>query len=249
MTTFRTRLAVLALAGLLLSRILPAEGAQPAQDSPTAQAQPQALVLLDAGHGGDDLGVRVDGTDEASLALDLAKRLGAALEAGGCRVAYTRDSASGVSQEARARMANSLHPACMVSLHYNFSFSPAARGWRVFVPPAQGKALALPGQGENLVLLSWDQAQSQSAALSHELGAALSAALDGGSGPKRGVQVLRLAPFRGVSAPVAVVEAGFLSQPEELKQARDEASRQALALRLAAGVQAYLHAHAATGGR
>jgi N-acetylmuramoyl-L-alanine amidase len=241
------RPAALALAALLLCRSLLAEGAQPAPASPTAQPQP--LVLLDPGHGGDDLGVRVEGTDEATLALDLAKRMGAALAASGCQVAYTRDSASGVSQEARARLANSLRPACMVSLHYNFSFSPAAHGWRVFVPPAQGAAKALPGQGENLVLLSWDQAQAQAAGLSHELGAALSAALDSGSGPKRGVQVLRLAPFRGVSVPVAVVEAGFLSQPEELKQARDEAARQALALRLAAGVQAYLRAHGAAGGR
>jgi N-acetylmuramoyl-L-alanine amidase len=245
----RLQLAALALAALLLCRSLPAEGAQPAPASPSAQAQPQALVLLDPGHGGDDLGVRVGGTDEASLALDLAQRLGAALAAGGCQVAYTRDSASGVSQEARARLANRLRPACMVSLHYNYSFSPAARGWRVFVPPAQGRAVALPGQGENLVLLAWDQAQGQAAALSHDLGAALAAALETGASAKRGVQVLRLAPFRGVTVPVALVEAGFLSQPDELKQARDQAARQALALRLAAGVQAYLRGRGFPGGR
>jgi N-acetylmuramoyl-L-alanine amidase len=207
------------------------------------------LVLLDPGQGGNnDPGVRAGGLDEADLTLDLAKRLGAVLAAAGCRIDYTRDSAVGVSQEARAKLANSLRPACMISLHYNFSFSPAARGWRIFVPPAQGSARALP-EGMGPVLLAWDQAQAQAGGLSHELGMALSAALESGAGQKRGVQMLRLAPFHGVSVPVALVEVGFLSQPEELKKAQDAAARQALAQRLALGVRAYLGDRGLLGGR
>lgn len=216
-------------------------GAAPAGAVTTTAAPAQApLVMLDPAHGGADRGAVVGGAREADLTLDLAKRTAALLQAAGCRTALTRDS-DGPSVAERVLHANRLRPACLVSLHLNQSPSAASKGWRVFVPSVAGGAQTVQGTaGDTAALLPWGQAQALAAPRSRQLGEAVAAAMEAGAA--RGVQALRLEVFRGLACPAVVLEAGFMTQPEELERLKSEAGRQELAKRLSQGVQSWLKA-------
>lgn len=89
-------------------------------------------IVIDPGHGGDDLGVTVaDGTllwSEAHLAYDLASRLEERLAAAGVEVHLTRGPHAGYPEDARAKFANDLGADLMISLHFDGHPNPAASG-------------------------------------------------------------------------------------------------------------------------
>lgn len=227
------------LGSLLFACGLPAGSVSPVA-AVAAPAGPAPLVMLDPGHGGRDQGVSIGSVHEAELALDLARRAAVALQAAGYRVVMTRDSGGSAVAE-RVLEANRQHPACLVSLHFNQSPSAASKGWRVFVPAVSAGAQTVQaGAGEAMTVLPWGQAQALATPRSRQLGEAIASALEGGS--SRGVQALRLELFRGLVCPAVVVEAGFLTQPDELDRLKAEAGRQDLAQRIARGIEAYLKA-------
>ena len=74
-------------------------------------------VVVDAGHGGYDLGMRVDESREKDIALDMAKKLQRAIEDSG-RFAYLdREVDHYMSIEERRSRANELEPDLFLSLH------------------------------------------------------------------------------------------------------------------------------------
>jgi N-acetylmuramoyl-L-alanine amidase len=96
-----------------------------------AESGPNLLgkrIVLDAGHGGDDLGVAVDGVTEAGLAWDLVSRLEGRLSALGVQALATRGPHNGASDEQRAQFANDVGADLVLSLHVDGSFSPLANG-------------------------------------------------------------------------------------------------------------------------
>lgn len=192
-----------------------------------AQAKP--LVLLDAGHGGSDPGVKADGFVEAEFTQDLAKRVEAALRSRGLDVRSTHSAGEGLSLSARVELANNLQPLALVSLHANAAFQPLAAGPRIFVP-GEGKV-------DEPAAPLWEQAARLRAKDSRALGTAIAKAL-GLGGPKP-VQSLKMGLFRGLMVPVCVVETEFATRPDGLAKLKDPGARQALADRLAAGIAAY----------
>jgi N-acetylmuramoyl-L-alanine amidase len=89
-------------------------------------------IVIDPGHGGDDLGVTVaDGSltwSEAHLAYDLATRLEQRLAAAGVAVHLTRGPHAGYLEDARAKFANDLRADLVISLHFDGHPNPAACG-------------------------------------------------------------------------------------------------------------------------
>ncbi|HZU08489.1 MAG TPA: N-acetylmuramoyl-L-alanine amidase [Pseudacidobacterium sp.] len=85
---------------------------------PRAQVRPQYIVVLDAAHGGTDSGARLsDNLFEKDVALALALRLRAALDAQGIQVVTTRDSDAAVPLQARAEAANHALAEACITLH------------------------------------------------------------------------------------------------------------------------------------
>jgi N-acetylmuramoyl-L-alanine amidase len=80
-------------------------------------------VVLDAGHGGHDVGTQgPTGLYEKDVVLDVAKRLGALLEARlGSEVVYTRTEDVYVALEERTRIANEHRADLFLSIHANSS--------------------------------------------------------------------------------------------------------------------------------
>jgi N-acetylmuramoyl-L-alanine amidase len=90
---------------------------------PPPEARPRAgdlpLVVLDPGHGGVDVGASgADGTPEKAIVLEFARELRAALErTGRVRVALTREDDSFVRLDDRVRFARERHAALFLSIH------------------------------------------------------------------------------------------------------------------------------------
>lgn len=109
-----------------------------AQQAPAAPEAPPArfVVVLDAAHGGDDMGGRLaDGQLEKTFTLALSVRLRSLLGARGIRVVTTRESDATVEPEKRVETANHAQAQACLSLHgsesgsgvhlYASSLSPA----------------------------------------------------------------------------------------------------------------------------
>lgn len=106
--------------------------------APPPQVAPQFLVLVDAAHGGTDIGARLNSKLlEKDLTLDLANRLRSMLEARGVAVTMTRNSDETIPATNRAEVANHTPFAACILIHatatgsgvhlYTSSLPPAPR--------------------------------------------------------------------------------------------------------------------------
>jgi N-acetylmuramoyl-L-alanine amidase len=78
---------------------------------------PRFVVVLDAAHGGDDLGARLGSENEKAFTLAFSVRLRSVLAARGFAVVTTRDSDAGVDPDRRADIADHANSQACLSLH------------------------------------------------------------------------------------------------------------------------------------
>ncbi len=102
------------------------------------------VVVIDAGHGGEDPGkVGVHKEEEKVINLQIAKLLQKKLEAAGIEVVMTRETdedladadASNKKQQSlrrRCELVDSVQPACVVSIHQNSFTDANVKGAQVF---------------------------------------------------------------------------------------------------------------------
>jgi N-acetylmuramoyl-L-alanine amidase len=105
--------------GYLIRIELPAAGKPvglPPIEGPDDPSRP--LIVIDPGHGGHDPGASAEGVEEKVLTLALGRALrDRLLEAGGIRVAMTRDDDSFLVLEERAEIARQLGADLFLSIH------------------------------------------------------------------------------------------------------------------------------------
>lgn len=78
-------------------------------------------IVLDPGHGGDNLGTRTPGgLEEKFLTLDIARRVREVLEAASFEVVMTREGDESMTLEERAAVANRKRGDIFVSIHVNW---------------------------------------------------------------------------------------------------------------------------------
>ena len=129
-------------------------------------------LVIDAGHGGDDLGAKgAGGTAEKDLTLALARRLKGTIEARlGLRVLMTRDDDRAVPVSDRTALANNNKADMFISLHANASFRNSVSGANVYVaafdpdqvaasPVATERLPAVGGGMRDIELVPWNLAQ------------------------------------------------------------------------------------------
>jgi N-acetylmuramoyl-L-alanine amidase len=131
-----------------------------------AQVQPQYVVVLDAAHGGNDVGARfTDTLLEKDLSLGFSVRLRQALASHGIQVVTTRDTDVAVSMLTRGETANHAMAAACIALHATATGSGVHLFTSSLAPTAYTK------------FLPWQSAQSayvtQSLRLSSEIATAL----------------------------------------------------------------------------
>ncbi len=98
-------------------------------DSPLDDKIKEKLVVIDPGHGGDDMGgfypfdqPELAEVKEKNLNLDIALKLNDMLRESGIKVAMTRREDQNVSLDDRVKLANSLNAALFVGVHSNAYF-------------------------------------------------------------------------------------------------------------------------------
>ena len=175
------------------------------------------VVVVDAGHGGEDGGaVAADGTVESGLNLAIARRVRDLLTFAGVPTTVTRegdaaiyDPGSATLREKkvsdlhnRVALVNELPGAVLLSIHQNsLPSSPSTRGAQVF----------------------WNQE-------------ALNGAVNAGHEKKAAQVPSSVYLMKEITAPGVLVECGFLSNAAETEQLKDPAYQTKLAAAIAAGV-------------
>jgi N-acetylmuramoyl-L-alanine amidase len=219
-------------------------------------------IVLDPGHGGAQQGaISPDGQFEKGIALDVAKRLKAALEKDGNEVLLTREQDVLLALGDRVIFANKAQPDLFISLHLNsmptrrlraklegvqtFFLSASASGEdarRVADREnADSSGAGAPQPTDTLAFILADLRRSEAHADSARLAYAIHPRLVAASvGSDHGVQQAPFFVLTGVEAPAVLVEFGFISHPEESKKLARPEYREQLARAIADGVKAFL---------
>jgi N-acetylmuramoyl-L-alanine amidase len=114
------------------------------------------VVVVDAGHGGDDYGaIGHGGAREKDVTLGMAKKLAALIRKDKLfKVVMTRDRDKTESLEERAKIANDAGADLFISIHANASPRKQVRGWNVFfLAPALNDSARSAAQLENSFFL------------------------------------------------------------------------------------------------
>lgn len=219
------------------------------------------VVALDPGHGGTNLGASspTPGVYEKNITLALAQRVRALLEAPEAdpahdprfRVVMCRADDRLVAIRARARCAEQSGARLFLSLHTNAvpaGVTPGSQhGFEVFVlgpreieDDAALAVLRAHDDGEaawqsHVVRASGERALS----LAHAVDEALSREL--GARARRGVKQsgAALDVLRGAGTPAALVEVGFLDDPEEGARLASASGREPIARALASAIRSF----------
>ena len=201
-------------------------------------------IAIDAGHGGADAGtLGPEGTLEKDVTLSVARRLQTAIQRRlGLRVVLTRSGDASVTLDQRAAIANNNRADLFISLHANASVRESAAGAEVFYlspteydydpgdVPAGGERIPVVGGGTRVVdIVRWERTQlrfvERSARWAQTVAEELAARLP--MSP-RGVQQAPLRVLVGTNMPAALVEMGFISNPEQEAQLNSPAFQNAV---------------------
>lgn len=84
---------------------------------PPAPEPPKFVVVLNAAHGGNDIGAKIGNQEEKDLTLRLSVKLRSLLMARGIYVVTTREADANINPDRRAEIANHASAAACIDLH------------------------------------------------------------------------------------------------------------------------------------
>ena len=207
-------------------------------DRAGAAEGPIKLVVIDAGHGGQDSGAIRDGVLEKDLTLDVARRLEQLMRARGLRTKLTRPDDQYVSLADRAASANQERDCVFVSIHFDEGARAAATGVNTYFAARQATGTPVLPSWVPFVQPVSDEPgknfESQSlAGFVQEALVLRTRAVD------RGTRSQQFYVIANVRHPAVLVEGGFLSNNEDITKLRTEEYRQQLAAAIAEGIMKY----------
>ncbi len=179
------------------------------------------VVVIDPGHGGDDPGARGNDLEEATVVLDLARRLEGRLTTSGVTAVLTRDRDQNPSDEERASLAQAVGADVFLSLHCD-------SGERTQSEQAEGVASFFWGGYDST---SFSGAGQRLAGLVQSEVVSRTGLVDCRTHP-RTWDLLRLTHM-----PAVRVELGYLTSPRDARRLADPAFRDTCAEALLAAVQ------------
>jgi len=220
---------------------------------------PKMRIVVDAGHGGWDLGtVGRRGLLEKDLVLEIAQRLGKLLESRlGATVILTRNDDNYIPLDERAGMANQSQADLFVSVHANYSDLPSARGVETYytnlfsAPNAKDletRAGKTDGKAENKNAAAATLSPAdlhEKIQQSRRLAASVQRSLYGtlsGENPglrDRGVKQASYAVLTETSMPGILAEVSFVSSPTDEQKLRSDGYREQIAEALYKGIARY----------
>jgi len=219
-------------------------------------------VVLDAGHGGKDGGaVGKRGSKEKDIVLDITKRVGSLIEKNShIKVVYTREEDIFIPLWKRTQIANQSNGKLFVSIHVNSNPNRNVRGFETYLlrPGKTDDAIEVASRenaairmeegksrnkyssmtGENLIMAT--MAQSMFMKESEDLAACIQDELDPLlDSPNRGLKQAGFYVLIGASMPNVLVEAGYISNPNEERKLKSASYRQKIAKGIYAGIMRF----------
>ena len=186
-------------------------------------------VIIDAGHGGADLGREgLYGLREKDVTLALAREVKREIERkGDIQVVLTRNADDTVGLSERTEMANREKGDLFISIHCNgwvtgdargaetYFLSPAKTEWDAGVAREENASI---GAAEDIDFILWDLVQNLYIQESATLAEAVQSRLTGDLGlHDRGVKQAGFRVLVGAYMPAILVEIGFLSNKDEAR--------------------------------
>lgn len=187
------------------------------------------VIVVDAGHGGRDPGVvGIGNVEEKNINLQIAMKLAKCLEEAGYEIVMTRDGDYELYEEGtggrkaqdmqnRVAVIEKESPELTISIHQNSYPDESVCGAQVFYREnsKEGRALADTLQEELNKLPENTKKREIKSNVSYYL-------------------------LKYVDSPIAIVECGFLTNPEEVRLLQEELYQKKIAEAIAEGVKQYL---------
>lgn len=227
---------------------------------------PKLRIVVDAGHGGWDLGtVGRRGLVEKDLVLEISERLGKLLQSRlGADVIYTRPDDNYIPLDQRAIIANQANADLFISVHANHSDTPSARGVETYYTnffsapgskdlgtPAGPKEAAMRSAApKNLPIITLtpgemhdriEQSRRLATTVQHALYGTLSAQNPGL--PDRGIKEAGFVVLTESAMPGILAEVSFVSSPTDEQKLRSDGYREQIAEALYRGIARYAAAN------
>ncbi|CAB5280978.1 N-acetylmuramoyl-L-alanine amidase [Burkholderia multivorans] len=222
-------------------------------------------VAIDPGHGGEDPGaIGGAGTYEKHIALDIAKKLRAKIDAApNMRAMMTRDADFFVPLNVRVQKARRVGADLFVSIHADAFTTPSARGSSVFALSDHGASSAaarwLANKENASDLIGGINIKTQDAAVSRALfdmstTAQIRDSLRYGNYVlkevgsinklhKGSVEQAGFAVLKAPDIPSILVETAFISNPDEERRLNDDSYRDQMADAIFRGIKRYFAAN------
>jgi N-acetylmuramoyl-L-alanine amidase len=215
-------------------------------------------VVLDAGHGGNDVGTHgPSGYLEKDLTLDVTQRLGALLEDRlGSDVVYTRSDDTYVGLEERTHIANDRQADLFLSIHANSSPYRSAAGVETYILNFTTSKTALElAARENAtsqrsihelhelvekIALKDKVEESTQFALKLQTSLSAISTRSNDAAKNRGVKKAPFVVLIGAAMPSVLAEIGFLTNSTDEALLRKPEHRQKIAEALYKGIEAYV---------
>jgi N-acetylmuramoyl-L-alanine amidase len=218
-------------------------GLLPPPAAPAGQDRRIQTVVIDPGHGGTETGAKGRfGNLEKDITLAVGLKLKALIERNmGFEVVLTRDRDVDVSLENRSAIANNHKAGLFISIHANGAVQKKAAGSETFflslnATDEETRRLAYlenngtdlqnhidPSTDDDLMMILWDMAQNAYVKESSRLAELVQIELDTMLGLRnRGIKQAPFKILRGVACPAILVEAAFISNPDEEQKLASE---------------------------
>lgn len=223
-------------------------------DRPAVSHYKIRKVVLDAGHGGYDPGaIGRNGIKEKYIALDITKKVAAALEDAGVTVILTRSDDSFIPLWRRVEITNRSGADLFVSIHANASVTHRLKGFEVYYlseeiddnaraySVAKERALKFDGNSvyrytSALNEILWDLELTENRRNGIQLG---NQVLDNINVSKRDIKSARFFVLKGAHMPAVLVEVGYISNADECSRLGSKEYRSDIAERIAGGILKY----------
>jgi N-acetylmuramoyl-L-alanine amidase len=205
------------------------------------------IIVLDPGHGGRESGARgADGTAEKAVALELTQLIAAELQRD-YKVTLTRTDDYHVDLDNRTALANHLKADVFVSLHTGGSFVYSTAGTIIYYCQSAAESSAIiegsrgdQGNDTNRPI-EWHRVQNSYRESSRILARMISSRLSKLKSIKHiRVQGAPLAVLQGAHMPAILIEAGYLTNPAEEKNLRNNRFLADLSAEITRGIEDFL---------
>lgn len=221
------------------------------------------VIVIDAGHGGEDPGaIGPRGTREKDVVLSMAKTLHDLINSRpGYSAKLTRTGDYYIGLRNRTLLARKYNADLFVSMHADAFRTPQPKGASVFALSQRGatsetarwlaqsenrsdliggSGVSLEGRDDTLAGVLLDLSMTASINASLGVGSAILGQLGGVTElHKPGVEQASFVVLKSPDMPSILVEAGFISNPQEEKNLSTEAYRQRLSGAIMTGIDGY----------